>query len=423
MISADLQVSLTEELAAISNWWLTHTLDQEKGGFLGGIDHCNQVDREAHKGVIQNTRILWYFSEAAMFTGSAADRAAAERAYAYLCQHFLDAGYGGVLWELDSWGQMVNGRKQIYGQAFAIYAFSTYYRLSSDKRALGEAYRLFELIEEYGHDRELGGYLEAFSREWDVIEDLRLSPKDMNWPKTMNTHLHVLEAYTALYVASPSESLKQALKELIKCFERRFITGNGHLRMFMDRHWQDKSECYSYGHNIECSWLLWEALEALDDQALSDALRPRVLSMAAICLDEAIGEHSELLDAYDFVKGEMHPERVWWVQAEAMVGFLNAFELTGDRRYFRAFEGVWQFIQDYQIDREYGEWRWLSSLDSSKRFGPQKAGLWKGPYHNGRAVMEVLRRLPRLFLQRPKSPEGGAATAFADLNSVPMNRR
>lgn len=396
MKNSELIATFEAELRAISHWWCKHGLDEKHGGFWGRIDDCNRIDRQANKGVIQNARILWYFSEVAKFRGRAQDVACAERAYAYICKHFIDEQYGGVFWELNCRGQVLNGRKQIYAQAFALYAFCAYYRLTGDAQALTYAQQLFELIERYGRDGEQGGYFEAFNREWGSIDDLRLSPKEMNWPKTMNTHLHVLEAYSSLFVTCASDPVEQALHELVTCFDQRFITASGHLRMFMDGNWQDKSDCYSFGHDIECSWLLWEAVEAVGDETLRNALRPRVLRMAEVCVSEGIGSRGELLDAYNFIKGEMNPERVWWVQAEAMVGFLNAYALSGDAAYFATFEGLWRFIQTYQIDREYGEWRWLSSLDESQNHSDHKGGPWKGPYHNGRAMMEVLRRLARV---------------------------
>lgn len=392
----DLMESFEAELCAISRWWQTHALDAEQGGFWGRIDDCNNVDRHANKSIIQNARILWYSSEVALFRGRAEDRHCAERAYAYICEHFFDPHHGGVFWELDSHGQLVNGRKQLYAQAFALYALCAYYRLSGEEYALTQAHRLFDLIETHGRDREQGGYLEAFSREWGTIDDVRLSPKDMNWPKTMNTHLHVLEAYTALFITCPSDGVRQALEELVDCFVEHFICDSGHLRMFMDHQWQDKSDCYSFGHDIECSWLLWEAVEALGHPALRESLRPTVLRMASVCLREGLGERGELVDGYDFINHQTQPERVWWVQAEAMVGFLNAYQLSGDADYFGVFERLWRFVQEQHIDREYGEWRWLSALDDSQQFSDQKAGPWKGPYHNGRAMMEVLRRLPHL---------------------------
>lgn len=389
----DLVASFEKELSEISRWWHTHALDQEQGGFYGRIDDNNLADRQSAKGIIQNARILWYFSEVAIFRGRAEDRTCAERAYAYISEHFIDPRHGGVFWELDYRGQLTNGRKQIYAQAFALYAFCAYHRLTGNTQALEQAHQLFDLIETYGRDRERGGYLEAFSRDWSPIEDLRLSPKDMNWPKTMNTHLHVLEAYTALFVTQPCAGAKLALQGLVQCFAERFVHPSGHLRMFLDVDWQDKSDCYSYGHDIECSWLLWEAVEALRDQALAQAIRPHVLGLAQACLFEGLAEHGEMLDAYDFISKQVHPERVWWVQAEAMVGFLSAYDLTGIEDYFIAFERLWCFIQEHQIDRQCGEWRWLSALDQNTRFSDQKAGPWKGPYHNGRAMMEVLRRL------------------------------
>lgn len=391
-----LLATVRAERTAISDWWLEHTQDRQHDGFVGGIDHRNRVLRQANKGIIQNTRILWYFSEAARFTAREDEAQAAARAFRYLQARFVDSEHGGVFWELNPQGDLVNGRKQIYAQAFAIYALSAFYRLTQNPQALDLARALFDRIERFGRDHQYGGYLEAFSREWKPIEDQRLSDKDLNWPKTMNTHLHLLEAYTGLYQAARDPRVAEALRGLIETFQRFFIADNGHLRSFLSLDWQDKSDTVSYGHDIECSWLLWEAGRVLEDANLTDLLKPLVLKIAQTCLHEGVGEHGEVMDGYNFVTGERLTERVWWIQAEAMVGFLNAFELSREPAYFAAFERVWEFVCTYQKDSEYGEWRWLSSLDASRRFDDHKVGFWKGPYHNGRSMIEVCQRLERL---------------------------
>ncbi len=384
------------ELRAIADWWVANSIDQDKGGFVGEIGVDGELNPDASKGLILNARILWFFSELAIFTGNDNYKVQAERAYSYLVENFLDQQHGGVFWELDASGACINDRKQTYAQAFAIYGLSAYSKLRPESEARNQAVGIFNLIEEKCLDKEQGGYLEAFSRDWLLLEDMRLSERDLNAPKSMNTHLHVLEAYTALHLAAPDREVAKAIKRCLSYFDERIINQeNNHLRMFQTMDWQDVSTSVSYGHDIESSWLIWEAVVALGDEELLDYYRPLILAMAETILREGVGEHGEVLDAFDFSKGELHPERVWWVQAEALVGFLNAYALSNNEVYFAAFQKVWDFIKENQIDKEKGEWHWLSTLDQPA-VGDCKVGFWKAPYHNGRAMMEVCKMLVKL---------------------------
>ncbi|WP_075184903.1 AGE family epimerase/isomerase [Teredinibacter haidensis] len=395
-MSEHLISEIRAELHEIADWWLVNTPDEENGGFIGEISVDNVKQFNADKGIILNTRILWFFSEAALFTGKEDYKLAAERAYAYLTEKFFDNEHGGVYWALDATGKCVNDRKQIYAQAFAIYGLSAFYKLTQNEEALEKAMAIFELIETRGHDDERGGYLEAFGREWQPLEDMRLSDKDLNSPKSMNTHLHILEGYTALYVANPSDVVANAMKRCLGYFDTQIINKeNNHLRMFQSMDWSDMSTSISYGHDIESSWLIWEAVEALGDEALEAHYRPIILAMAKTILEQGIGANGEVLDAYNFETSTLLDERVWWVQAEAMVGFLNAYELTDEKAYYTAFENAWSFIKQYQKDNENGEWHWLSTLDKP-HVGDCKIGFWKAPYHNGRAMMEVCKLFVKL---------------------------
>ncbi|WP_045855852.1 AGE family epimerase/isomerase [Teredinibacter purpureus] len=384
------------ELHHIANWWLENTLDEKHGGFVGEISVDNIPQLEADKGIILNSRILWFFSEAALFSGNEQYKLAADRAYDYLVKHFFDQEQGGVYWALDVTGTCVNDRKQIYAQAFSIYGLSAYYKLTQSKDVLAQAMTLFELIETRAHDDVNGGYLEAFARDWSPLDDMRLSDKDLNSPKSMNTHLHILEGYTALYIAQPSDVVAKAIKRCLMYFDERIINKQSyHLRMFQSMDWSDMSTSISYGHDIEASWLLWEAVEAVGDEDLLAHFKPLILNMANTILQHGVGRHGEVLDAYNFESDVLLDERVWWVQAEAMVGFLNAYHLTDDSAYLDAFQNAWSFVKTYQKDNEHGEWHWLSTLDSP-HVGDCKIGFWKAPYHNGRAMMEVCKLFARM---------------------------
>ncbi len=385
------------ELIAIADWWAQHAPDQAQGGFYGEISADNQPVTQASKGIILNARILWFFSEVAQAVDNPDYRRNAQRAYDYIVAYFVDSEFGGVYWELDATGQPINTKKQIYAQAFTIYALCAYYQLTQDEQALHLAQSCFSLIEQHGIDRAREGYLEAFTREWGVIADLRLSEKDLNYPKSQNTHLHILEAYTRLYQVDKRESVKAALRYNIEMFDKYMIDRNTHhLRMFMDLEWKDFSPGYTYGHDIEASWLIAQALESLGDDAYTEFLTPTLLNIAEVTLQEGIGAYGQVLDSYDFATQAVNVDTVWWVQAEALVGFLFAYAMTGETRYYEAAKNIWQFIKTYQIDHKNGEWFWLSSLQAGAADAYYKVGFWKCPYHNGRAMLEAVRYLQKL---------------------------
>lgn len=385
------------ELIAIADWWVKHAPDHEQGGFYGEITVDNQPVKNASKGIILNARILWFFSEVAQAFENEDYRRCAIRAYDYIVAHFADNDCGGFYWELDASGKPVNTKKQIYAQAFTIYALCAYYQLTQDAQALRLAQATFALIEQHGIDREREGYLEAFTREWGVIDDLRLSEKDLNYPKSQNTHLHVLEAYTRLHDVDKRAEVSAALRYNISMFDKYMIDrSTHHLRMFMDLDWKDFSPGYTYGHDIEASWLIAQALESLGDDDYTKSLTPTLIKIAEVTLKEGIGAQGQVLDSYDFATQTVNPDTVWWVQAEALVGFLYAYATTRDERYFDAAKNAWSFIKAYQIDRDNGEWFWLSRLNVSTGEPHYKVGFWKCPYHNGRAMLEAVRYLQKI---------------------------
>lgn len=395
--TASLQQEFRQELIAIADWWAAHTVDHEQGGFYGEVDADNLPVPSASKGVILNARILWFFSEAAQQVDSQRYRDCAQLAYDYFSAHFFDPEQGGVYWELMATGAPLNTKKQVYAQAFAIYALCAYYQLTGNEQALARALECFQLIERHAIDRINQGYLEAFTREWGVIEDLRLSEKDLNFPKSQNTHLHILEAYTTLYQAHPSAEIKAALKYNILMFDKYMIDRTHyHLRMFMDLQWQDFSPGYTYGHDIEASWLIAKALESLGDNSYTAALTPDLIKIAEVTLREAVGAQGQVIDSYDFSTRIKNEDTVWWVQAEALVGFLYAYSVTRDQKFYAAAGAVWEFIKQYQIDPAGGEWLWLSRWQMKSVREDYKVGFWKCPYHNGRAMMEAVRYLQKV---------------------------
>jgi mannobiose 2-epimerase len=380
------------ELSAIAKWWLAHAFDAAHGGVYGEIADDNSVVANAEKSAILQTRALWFFSEYAGVSGDADAREAARRLYGYIVETFIDREEGGVFWSVAADGTPMSMRKQTYAQAFAVYALSAYARNCGDADAQRHALELARLIEERAWEPEHGGYLEAFARDWSAIDDYRLSARDLNAPKTMNTHLHVLECYSGLHRLVRSDFTKAILEKNIRLFDQRFAAPRGgkHLALFYTTDWRDQCADESYGHDIEASWLLYEAAEALGDEALMRHAAGRAVSLAVESLS-ALDKDGGLI--YERHAGK-DPDRTrqWWPQAEAMVGFYNAWRLTGEERFRRAAAELWSFINNHVIDREQGEWFWHSTADKGA-LNPYKVGFWKGPYHNGRAMMEMLRRL------------------------------
>ncbi|MEL6589364.1 MAG: AGE family epimerase/isomerase [Bacteroidota bacterium] len=379
-----------EEAQSLLQWWQDQMLDPTKGGCYGRRDAYNRLYPDADKGIILHSRVLWTFATAARQIGNPSYRAIADQMFAYVRDHFLDREYGGVFWMLDQDGQPVNTRKQVYAQAFMIYACSEYYLLTENAEALELAMTIFDLLEHHSRDRQQGGYWEAFSRNWGPLEDLRLSEKDANEAKSMNTHLHVMEAYVNLYRASPNERVQEALKHSIDTVIERFIdVDSGHQTLFFDENWQPKSRAISYGHDIETSWLLWEAIEVLGEE--SGFAERLVLKMAEATLREGLDQEGGVLNERegDHLDSDLH----WWPQAEAVVGFWNAYQLSGEMRYREAAQKCWQIIQRHLKDTEHGEWHWRVNAQREVLRLDNKAGPWKAPYHNVRMCLEMWRRL------------------------------
>lgn len=393
---AGLQLEFRQELIAIADWWLKNTVDNEQGGFYGEVAADNVPVKDASKGIILNSRILWFFSEAARELQADEYRQAAQRAYDYIVTYFFDKEHGGVYWELDAQGNPINTKKQVYAQAFTIYALTAYYQLTQDEQALAQALACFELLESKTIDREREGYLEAFTREWGVIEDVRLSDKDLNFPKSQNTHLHILEAYTTLNKIHPTSEIAAALRYNIELFDKYMIDKDTyHLRMFLDNDWKDHSPGFTYGHDVEASWLIAKALESLGDDAYTEALMPTLIKITEVTLTEGMGANHYVIDAYDFASKMHLPDIVWWVQAEALVGFLFAYSETKETKYLSAAETIWEFIKKFQVDKKNGEWFWLANIDNVQTNVYYKVGFWKCPYHNGRAMMEAAKYLAK----------------------------
>jgi cellobiose epimerase len=397
--------AMGKELQSILQYWMAYTPDPRQGGFIGRVDENDQPDPTAPKGLVLNSRILWTFSAAHRHTGSGVYHHAgsgvylsvARRAYEYLLARFLDREYGGAFWSLDASGNPLNTRKQIYGQAFCLYGLSEFYRATREATALKEAINLFRLIETHSFDDRHKGYYEAFTRDWQEPEDLRLSEKDANEQKSMNTHLHVLEAYSNLYKSWPDDLLRQRICDLLEVFDRYIIgKDSASLGLFFAEDWEIRSATISYGHDIEAAWLLQEAAETIGDkQTSNDTERVEKSRSLALRIATAAAEGLDTDGAlwYEKEKGRLTAEKHWWPQAEAMVGFLNAWQISGDDVWWQRSVMAWNFVRQYLKAPGGKEWYWGVLADHTPMPGQDKAGFWKCPYHNSRACLEILRRL------------------------------
>jgi len=373
-------------------FWSEKMIDTDNGGFYGRIEGNGNVHPSADKGCVLNARILWTFSSAYRILKNPEYLKVASRSKEYLLNCFFDRKNGGMFWLIDHKGNVKDGKKQIYAQAFAIYALVEYYRVTSDEICLLKAIELYNLIEEYSFDKKLGGYFEAFNMEWGPLDDLRLSLKDANEKKTMNTHLHVLEAYTNLYRVWKDSGLKKQLTLLINVFTDKIVNNQTfNLNMFFDEEWNDKTDLISYGHNIEASWLIHEASMVIGDKAIIDKVKEICIRVAEASKRGLTPDGGLIYETF-FKSGHTDTDRHWWVQAESVVGYLNAFIMSGNEEFLNISLNAWKFISANLVDRKNGEWYWSVDENNVPNIKDDKAGFWKCPYHNARMCLEIIER-------------------------------
>ena len=375
-------------------FWCGPAVDHEQGGWMGWLSNELKPDRTQPKGLIVNSRILWAFSAVHQARPETLFRQMADRAFDYVMNRFWDPQQGGAFWRLNDAGQVIDDSKKIYGQAFYIYALSEYHRAFGSPPALARARELFELIERHAHDSRHDGYLEVRRRDWSEADpDARLSDKDMNEKKSMNNHLHVLEAYTNLYRVWKEPRVAQRLRELIQLFQQRILDARTrHFNHFFDEAWRVRSDSYTFGHDIEGTWLLCEAAEVLDDAALRQQAGALALPMADVVLQEGIDTDGAL--RYEGRGGKIiDGGKESWPQAEAVIGLLNAFQISRDEKYLKAVLRVWDFIENHLVDRIHGEWFWRITPEGQVDATLPKVSEWKGPYHASRMCLETLHRL------------------------------
>ena len=388
-LKAEMQQCLQQN---ILDYWMERMTDHEHGGYYGRIDGRDRLDATAPKGAVLNARILWSFAAAYRVLGKPEYLDAAIRARDYIIDHFIDHEQGGVYWSVDYLGQPLDTKKQTYAIGFAIYGMSELARATGDKQALDCAIALYHDIEKHAYDAVNGGYREALTRDWQPIADMRLSDKDENGSKTMNTHLHVIEPYTNLYRVWPQPELQQSIYRLLDVFSHRFYNPvTHHLDLFFDDEWQGRRNIQSFGHDIEATWLLYETLLVLGDQQAIDRLRPLIASLAQAA-DEGLCPDGSMIYERWTDSGETDRQRQWWVQCENIIGHANLYQYYNDREALDIVFSCWQYVKDHLIDRQNGEWHWAIDDRGNINLDDDKAGFWKCPYHNTRMCLEILER-------------------------------
>ena len=405
----------------ILRFWLDQMMDYEHGGFYGRMAHDGELHPEAEKGAILNARILWAFSAAFRVLKHPEYLEAATRAKDYIIEHFIDQEYGGVYWSVDCEGKPLDTKKQFYAIGFMIYGLTEYARATGDREALDYALDLYDCIEEHAFDREHNGYIEACTREWGRIEDMRLSDLDANYPKSQNTHLHIIEPYTNLlrclkeaqaqescdYVSAigsvlpvgisvPPQTISEvegALRNLVDIFTEKILNKEtNHLDLFFGMDWtRGAGHLESYGHDIECSWLLHEAALVLGDQQVLDKVEPIVQAVAQASA-KGLRPDGSLIHEANLDTGYVDDDLHWWVQAENVVGWYNIWQHFGDEEALNRAEKCWHYIKKQLIDYEHGEWYWSRHANGLLNTKDDKAGFWKCPYHNSRMCLEIIER-------------------------------
>ena len=389
-----LQTQLKVELTGnILPFWMAHSIDKVNGGFYGALTNDLKIHNEVPRSAILCARILWTYATAYRKLGDKEYLDMARWAYDYLVGAFLDPEFGGLYWSVDVTGKPVFDRKHHYAQAFAIYGLSEYYRATREPQSLALAQTLFRLLEKHAYDPTFGGYIEGSSRKWEALADMRLSDRDLNCRKSMNTMLHVLEAYTNLLRVWKDDTLKRQHKALIETFQQHIIDHEtGHFKLFFDNRWNSLLDNVSFGHDIEGSWLLFEAAQVQGDLVLMDKVRESSIQIAAAVYKDGLEQDGSL--PYEAGPlGLVDSDKTWWVQAEAMLGFYNAYQLSGQQRFAQAASRSWDYIQNKLVDRTNGDWIKRLHRDGTPDNNNYKMGPWECPYHHSRACFEMIERL------------------------------
>ena len=414
MLAESVKKNLTE---CILPFWMK-LKDEENGGFYGLVDPEISVHKDAVKGVILTSRILWSFSEAYLTLGDMKYLEYAKHAYVFLRDKCVDKERGGVYWSVTYDGKPSDSQKHSYNHSFAIYALATYYEATGDEEALKLAIELFEVVEKHFNDGN--GYTEALDVSFNPSSNEKLSENGVMAARTMNTALHIMEAYTVLFKVlkyGPADTeymecglegadeysgmVQEKIEKVLDCFADKIYQGKDRLEVFFDKDFNPIIDLWSYGHDIEASWLIDRALEVLDEDYIGDSL-PKLKRLTDLLAETiyktAISEDGSMLNECE--RGVVNTKRIWWVQAEAIIGFVNYYQKHGGDAnpevsgYLKAAEAVWDICDKYFIDRRDGG-EWFNELfeDLTPDRSMNIVDEWKCPYHTSRMCMEILKRM------------------------------
>ena len=366
--------------------------DVENGGFYGYANESGVPDKNSIKSCILNSRILWFYSASYNLLKENDLLEKAKHAFSFLQNHFYDSRYQGVFWSVEADGTPLDTTKHTYNQAFAIYALSEYYKASHNKEALHLAYSLYYTIEEKCRDEE--GYFEAFSRDYVPVSNEKLSENGVIAQRTMNTLLHVMEAYTELYRADKFFKVGDSVREILRIFKSKIYNSDkGICEVFFDKEYRSLISLESYGHDIEASWLIDRACEALGDKAYYEEMLPVIEGLARGAYDNGLDMNNHAMNN-ECENGNVSAKKIWWVQAEAVTGFYNAYQLNPEKSLYKDMsEQIWDYIQNFVIDKNTGEWVEDVEPDNHIKSGQALVHPWKCPYHNGRMCIEMISRL------------------------------
>ncbi len=389
----DLGAWAENEAHSILRWWIERDVDDEKGGFYGYVAQDGTPDKNADRLLILGARLVWTYAAAYRIFQRPEYKKAAEHFYRYFVDHFMDREHGGAFWELTCDGKPKETAKNTYGQAFTLYALSEYARATGDQGARELAREQFTLLEEKVYDAEHNGYREYHARDWSQVADAR--PRRHKAVFTMNTSLHLIEAYTNFLRLEDTPKARAAVEKQLAIMVDKVRQPNNRFALFFDENWKRTDTLITYGHDIEGSWLLYETAEVLGDEDAIHRLKDISVAMAEAVMDGGIDpSDGGLYDERDYQSGELFPSKGWWQQAEAAVGFFNAYQLSGDEKFLKVSLDVANFIQSDIVDHEYGEWFGVAraEIGSEGRHTLEKVSGWKCPYHNARMCFELIER-------------------------------
>ncbi|MCY1722376.1 AGE family epimerase/isomerase [Prolixibacteraceae bacterium Z1-6] len=393
----------------ILGFWIKFGIEKSGDGFYGATDLQGKPVLDAPKSCVLNARILWTFAKAAKEYKNTRYAEVAERAFSVLQNHFEDKEFGGYFMSIAANNQPLDTVKHTYAQAFVLYALSKYYEFNPSEKLRLKLNSYFLFLEEKTKDVTNPGYFEAFTRKWELYSENRMA--DNNEPRSMNTHLHILEAYAAYYKVSKDELAGIRLKELLNLFIEKIIRPTGHLGIFFDEQFAEtetsKAIC-SFGHDIEASWLLWEAAEILGDENCINQMKPLSIKMLDAVDRAGVDKDGGLFLESTRFGSHVRTNKHWWPQAETLVAFMNGLQLSSNPEYWEKLKLSWNFIDKYVIDHKNGEWfTKVNRLGVPYLTEPEndpspyyrndwKIDPWKCPYHNGRAMMELIQRIDKL---------------------------